>query len=163
MTVGIPSTHRKMFLMEGLGFPLKEEMEGGRGRAPPPHAQTFEPPSSDECQPPPKLNPSPFLHVSHRPSPNRRPHIEKKIYLRAITQILSKILLTGHIFSFTTVTHLKSFIGIKLLNTKQCPAGLFSTTRLSKNFAHPLFLVSCLHQVLIALPLTPKPFGKSKR
>ena len=40
------------------------------------------------------------------------------------TDISTKILPVVHIFSLTTMTYLKILIGIKSLNTKQCPARL---------------------------------------
>ena len=39
------------------------------------------------------------------------------------TQILPKSLPVMRILSFTILTYLKKLIGIKSLNTKQCPAG----------------------------------------
>ena len=39
------------------------------------------------------------------------------------TQILPNILPVVRIFSFTIMTYLKKLIGIKSLNTKQCPSG----------------------------------------
>ena len=46
------------------------------------------------------------------------------IYISARTDISAKILSVVHIFSLTSMTYLKMLIGIKSLNTKQCPARL---------------------------------------
>ena len=64
--------------------------------------------------------------------------------LRKKTQILPNILPVVRIFSFTIMTYLKKSIGIKSLNTKQCPAG-FSPIIISS----PLYLPS--HQKTIKL------------
>ena len=40
--------------------------------------------------------------------------------------MLPTILAANHIFSFTIMTYLKRFIGVKSLNKKQCPVGLSS-------------------------------------
>ena len=53
------------------------------------------------------------------PSPDRRPHIWKKVSLIVLRQIL-----VAYIFSNTITTNLIKLIGNKFLNTKQCPAGL---------------------------------------
>ena len=57
-------------------------------------------------------------------SVDRRLHTWKKgISDSFYTQILPNILPVVRIFSFTIMTYLKKLIGIKFLNTKQCPAG----------------------------------------
>ena len=40
------------------------------------------------------------------------------------TQVFSKTLPVMHIFSFTIISYLEKFIGIKSLNKKQCQTGL---------------------------------------
>ena len=115
-----------------------------------------------------KIESLPFLNVSHRPSPNRRPHIGKRIYLVAIRQILPTILLTGHIFSFAIMTHLKIFIGIKLFNTKQCPAGLFSRIipilpPVLPKMSHILYSCFVVHtRCWLPYPLPQNLLGKPK-
>lgn len=77
------------------------------------------------------------------------------------------------ILSFAIMIYLKRLIGMKLLNTKQCPEGLPP-----RIIAHPmhfrsykkippfLILLCCHHQVLTSSPLSPilcgKPWGWSK-
>ena len=99
ITAGIPNTLQKVFFMRRLGFPLK-------GRASP-SCTKFSTSLFCWMSSTTKIESLPFLNVSHRPFPNRRPHIGKRIYLVAIRQILPTILLTGHIFSFAIMTHLK--------------------------------------------------------
>ena len=49
---------------------------------------------------------------------------EKTVFtLTVFTPIIQKILAVMHIFSFTIMNYLKTFIGIKYLERKQCPAG----------------------------------------
>ena len=54
-----------------------------------------------------------------------------------LTQILPKILPATHTFSFTMMKYLKKFIGIKSVNRKQCPAGLFPTIIPSAHVSPP--------------------------
>ena len=67
------------------------------------------------------------LVVSAHSFLDRRPHIRKKVMSDSLqTQMLPTLLPETHIFSFTIMTYLKRFTGIKSLNKKQCPAGLYS-------------------------------------
>ena len=117
-----------------------------------------------------KLNPAPFHYVSPRPCLHRNPHV---VTLMSFKQILLKILPVMRILSFAIMIYLKRLIGMKLLNTKQCPEGLPP-----RIIAHPmhfrsykkippfLILLCCHHQVLTSSPLSPilcgKPWGWSK-
>ena len=69
-------------------------------------------------------HPIPLLIADHM--------LGKKVSLIVFkTQILPKILPVMCILSFTIMTYLKKLIGIKSLNTKQCPAGILPRIILS--------------------------------
>ena len=71
-----------------------------------------------------KLSPHSFFDVSLCPFFDRTPYIGKNVSLMVFRQIWLKHLPVVHIFSFTTMTYSIKFIGMKSINTKQCPARL---------------------------------------
>ena len=76
-------------------------------------------------------------HVSLHFSLDCRPHTWKKsISDSCYTQMLPKILPVTRIFSFTIMTYLKKLIGIKSLNTKQCPARTITSPPVSPKMYH---------------------------
>ena len=60
------------------------------------------------------------------PSPDHRPHIAKKVSLRAFRQILPNIFPVAYIFSYIIITKVKKLIGTKSFDTKQYQVGLSS-------------------------------------
>ena len=112
----------------------------------------------------------PFLYVSPRPCFDRSPHVVSLVSFR---HILLKTFPAVCIFSFIIMIYLKSFIGIKSINTNQCLEGL--PPRIIAHSVHfpfyekiPPFLIllCCPHQVLTSSPLSSnlcrKPWGWSK-
>ena len=96
-----------------------------------------------------KLSPPSFLHASHHPSYDCRPHIYwKKVSLIAFRQIWTKILPVLHIFSFIiTTNNLKTLIGIKTFKTKAVSSRIISLncisyiSHLTKNVPPPFILL----------------------
>ena len=58
--------------------------------------------------------------------------------------MLPKILPAMYIFSFTIMNYLKTFIGVKYLNKKQCVAGLSPIITPSPPVSYPLLIDSKL-------------------
>ena len=76
-----------------------------------------------------ELSPSARYHPQQKiespcPSPDHRPHIAKKVSLRAFRQILPNIFPVAYIFSYIIMTNVKKLIGTKSFDIKQYPVGL---------------------------------------